>query len=383
MEESYRVLHITEKLQAAGIESFIMNIYRNIDRSKVQFDFLVTRNQTEFYDDEIKELGGKKNVIDKMHIKNTFFRVIRESIELYKFLKKNNYECIHIHSGTPLRVFYLMAAKLAKIKIRIYHSHSGEVLGPHKNLNIKKVIFKFLSNMMPFFATDYFACSEVAAVWMYPKRILKDVKIIHNGIDIEKFLFNNEIRDEYRLKLDLQDNLVIGHIGRFNNQKNHTFLIDVFNELHKENKEAKLLLIGEGKLKEEMKEKVKKLNLEEGVLFLGVRDDVSQIMQAMDVFVLPSNYEGLPVVGVEVQASGLNSIFSDKITKEVIVTNNVKMLSIENNIEEWVKTIESIKTYERKDESENIRKNGYDIKDVAIQVQTFYIEQFKNGEKRL
>lgn len=375
MEKIERVLHITEKLQAAGIESFIMNVYRNIDREKVQFDFLVMREQEEFYDSEISNLKGKKYTIDKMHIKNTFCRVIAESIELYKFLKNNHYKCIHVHSGTPLRVFYLISAKLAKVKTRIYHSHSAEVLGPHKNLNIKKVLFKLFSNMLLIFATEYFACSEAAAKWMYPKRALNKVKIVHNGIEIEKFKFNPEIREEYRKKLDLENNFVIGHIGRFNDQKNHTFLIDIFEGIYQLNNKAVLLLIGEGELKEKIEEKVKKLGLDKSVMFLGIRDDVNKLMQAMDVFVLPSNYEGLPVVGIEAQATGIKCFFSENITKEVILTENVSMISIQNNKEQWINEIVAFKQYDRRDLSNKIIKHGYDIKEIAKEMENYYLKK--------
>lgn len=376
MEQTQRVLHVTEKLQAAGIESFIMNTYRNINKEKLQFDFLVMRNQKEFYDDEIRKLGGIKYTINKMYIKSTFLRVILESIELYKFLKKNDYKCIHIHSGTPLRVFYLVSAKLAKTKIRIYHSHSAEVLGPHKNLNLKKMLFKIFSNMLPLYATDFFACSEAAAKWMYPKRILKDVKIIHNGINIEKFKFDPKIRKKYREDLNLTNNFVIGHIGRFNDQKNHTFLIDIFSDVYEKNNEAKLLLIGEGKLKEKIQEKVKSLGLEKSVIFLGIRDDVNKIMQAMDVFVLPSNYEGLPVVGIEAQASGLQCVLSVQITKEVDITNNVCFLPIiDKSI--WSDKIIQIEGYKREDTSKEIIKSKYDINSVSKEIEEFYISNLK------
>ena len=401
-----RVLNITECMQSAGIESYIMNVYRNIDRNKVQFDFFVTRNEKEFYDDEIKALGGKKFVTDHMKIKSTFLRVILESIDLYKFLKKEKYSIIQVHTGTPLRVFYLISAKLSKVETRIYHSHSAEVFGPHKGLFIKKKIFKVLKQFIPFLATNMFACSKEAGKWMYPKRVQEKVEVIKNGIILDKFVFNEEVRKKYRkdfnieyniksemknntenktsneiknnvenkvkndIKEGVENKVIIGHVARFNNQKNHTFLIDVMNEVVKENKSYILWLIGSGELEEEIKEKVKRLNLEENIIFLGVRDDVNNLMQAMDIFVLPSNYEGLPVVGIEAQASGLSCLFSSKITNEVKITDKCKFIDL--NIEDWKNAILNEKIDNKRDYKKEIEEAKYDIKSTVNYLERIY-----------
>lgn len=375
MDKKISVLHVTEKLQAGGIENFIMNVYRNIDKENVNFDFLVTRDEKEFFQEEIQKLGGKKYTIDKRNIKNVFIRVIEESKEIEKFLKENKYDVIHVHSGTPLRVFYLRAAKKAGVKKRIYHSHSAEVKGPHNGLRLKKLVFKLLRKLFKLYATDYFACSKLAGEWMYPKKIIKQQKVvvINNGIEIDKFKYNEQIRNEYRKSLDIQDEKVIGHIGRFNHQKNHTFLIDIFKEIHNKDNKCKLLLLGDGELRKEIEDKVKSLGLEESVKFLGVRDDVNKVMQAMDLFLLPSNYEGLPVVGIEAQATGLPMVCSDNITDEVCITDNVRMISLDKNATEWADDIISIlQIYKSRDTSEEIIKNGYDIKQVAYKIEKLY-----------
>lgn len=377
MDYPVKVLHITEKLQAAGIESFIMNVYRNIDKSSVHFDFLVTRDEKEFYDEEIKSLGGKKFTIDIDKNTNTFIRILKESKELYKLLKVNDYQIVHVHSGTPLRVFYLFAAKLAGTKGRIYHSHSAEVKGPHSNLSIKKNIFRCLKQLFKFSATDYFACSKAAGEWMYTKRTIDQgkVKVLYNGIELDKFRFNKEVREKYRKEMNINDKLVIGHIGRFNHQKNHTFLIDIFNEVYKQKKDSKLLLIGIGDLQDEIRMKVESLGLSDAVEFLNVRADVNNIMQAMDVFLLPSNYEGLPVVGVEAQAAGLKVIVSDNITDEIVITDNIKLVSLSKSAEEWSNIIlNEIDGFERVDVSNEIIKNGYNAEDVAKYIQKTYLE---------
>lgn len=373
-----RVLHITEMLQAAGIESFIMNTYRNINREEVQFDFLVTRDTEEYYDKEIAELGGKKLVIDFMEHKSTFLRVLKETRALKKILDESSYDIIHVHSGTPLRIFYLAAAKRAGVKTRIYHSHSAKVMGPHKLLRVKRMIFWLLKQFFPKYATDFFACSELAGQWMFPKRIQKKVQIVHNGIDTERFRFNDEIRLDYRKKLNLINNYVIGHIGRFNDQKNHSFLLDIFKEVAERNEDARLILIGEGELEEQIKSKIRKLHLEQKVQMLGVRRDVAQIMQAMDVFVLPSNYEGLPVVGIEAQASGNLCLLSDQVTPETVITPNAKLLSI-GNTDVWVKAIEEARNFKKADTTDLIVKQGYDIRYTVKWLEKFY--ESRGGSK--
>lgn len=375
MENKLKILHVTEKLQAGGIENFIMNVYRNIDRENLDFHFMVTRNENEFFENEIKELGGKKFVIDSNKKDNVFRRVLKESKELEKFLKENKYDVIHIHSGTPLRIFYLRAAKRAGVPKRIYHSHSAEVKGPHNGLKIKKIIFKIIKKLFPIYATNYFACSQWAAEWMYPKRLIEEQKVvvINNGIDIEKFRYNEQTRKEYRGTLNIGNKKVIGHIGRFNHQKNHTFLIDIFKAIYDKNKDYVLLLIGDGELREKIENKVKNLGIEEGVKFLGVRNDVEKVMQAMDLFLLPSNYEGLPVVGIEAQATGLPIICSDNITNEVCITENIKMISLDKTAEEWSDNIINVlEKFERKDTSEEIIKNGYNIEQVTEKIEKIY-----------
>lgn len=364
-----RILNIVECMQAAGIESYIMNVYRHIDREKIQFDFWITREEKEFYDDEIEKLGGKKYTTNRMNIKNTGIRVFLESIDLYKFLKKNKYEVIEVHTGTPLRFMYLIAAKMAGVRKRIYHSHSAEVFGPHKGLLIKKIIFSFIKNFIPVFATDLFACSEAAGKWMYPRKYQDKVEIIYNGIDTKKFKFNDDIRKEYRNKENVTNEIILGHVARFNEQKNHTFLIDVFKEVVKENSNYQLWLIGSGELEEQIKEKVKKLNLNKNVKFFGVRNDVNKIMQAIDIFVLPSNYEGLPVVGIEAQFSGVQCFFSDKITKEVEITQNVKFIKLD--IKDWKYNILHPNIQDRNIKV-NIKNSSYDIENTINKLMKIY-----------
>lgn len=371
--KTLRILQITECLSAAGIESFIMNNYRKMDLSKIQFDFLVLRNEKEFYDDEINALGGKKYCLCRKD-KNTLIRIIKESIDLYHFLKEKPYKIVHIHYTTPLRAPYLYAAKKAGVTTRIYHSHSAKVSGKGK---LKIVIYNFMKKKIKKWATHWFACSNAAAIWMFPKDLCDNnqVQVIHNGIDVNQYKFNPIFRKEIRDELNLNNRFVIVHTGRFLEQKNHTFIIDVFSEIKKKDSHAFLLLLGEGDLKSQIKQKVKDMQLDDSVLFLGVRDDVYKILSASDCYIMPSLYEGLPVAAVEAQCSSLACVLSNNITEEIKLTDKIVFLSLNDSYETWASVIVRFKNIDdRKDESNIIKINGYDAREVASQLQNFYLQ---------
>lgn len=369
---SKRILHITEMLSAAGIESFIMNVYRNIDRSKIQFDFLVLRDQKEFYDNEISSLGGEKYFVHS-EIKNTLARVLDESRQIKTFLEQHHYDVVHIHYTTPLRAFYLKAAKEAGVPVRIYHSHSAAVSGKSK---LKLAVYKYCQNVIDKYATDCFACSEAAAKWVFSERTLKEnkVKIIHNGIDINRFLFNESIREEYRAKLGLEDSFTLINTGRFTEQKNQSFILDIVDGLKKEGHNIKLLLLGDGPLKDSYESRVKQLGLEDSVLFLGVKPNVQDYLFAADCYVMPSFYEGLPVAGIEAECSGLPCFFSDNITEEVELGNQTHFLPLEAGRNVWVNKVMNCEPNEnRAKATDYVRVAGYDIHDVAEKMTNFYL----------
>lgn len=375
-KEPMRILHITEMLSAAGIESFIMNVYRNIDREKVQFDFLVLRNEKEFYEDEITSLGGRKYYVHS-NIKNTLLRILDESNKIEKFLKRNHYDIVHIHYTTPLRAFYLKAAKKAGVPVRIYHSHSAEVSGKS---NIKLMIYNYCKKVIDKYATDFFACSEAAAKWIFSENTLesKKVKVIHNGIDTDRFSFKKEIRDKVRINLKLSDEFVLINTGRFTEQKNQMFLIDIVNELKKNGENVKLFLLGDGPLKEQCQEKVNKLELNDVVYFLGVKTNVEDYLFAADCYVMPSLYEGLPVAGVEAECTGIPCVFSENITQEVKFNENVIFVGLNVSALEWAHIVlDKHETKERENAVKTIRNAGYDNHDVALSMQNFYSQRVK------
>lgn len=374
-----RIAQIIGKWLGGGVESVVMNYYRHIDRSKIQFDFICDEDSTNIPYDEINSLGGKVILIPP------YQKVIRYHKELKKVLKEGNYKIVHSHINT-LSVFSLWAAKSAGVPVRIAHSHST-TNKKEKKKNLMKQVLKHFSKV---FATDYMCCSELAGRWLFGDKEYDkgNVYLLNNAIDLDKFKYDENIRKEKRKELNISDDtLVIGHVGRFVEQKNHRFLIDIFNEVHKERKNSILLLAGQGPLMDEIKEKVSKLGLNESVRFLGQRNDIDELYQAFDVFLLPSLYEGLPVVGVEAQATGLLCILSDDMTKETKILTSTKFLSLNQNMTEWAKTIldRYIDRYmdRSKNTFEEMYENGFDIKIETYKLENTYMKKIGYGGEKI
>ncbi len=285
--------------------------------------------------------------------------------------KLKGYKIVHCHLGT-MAVFALKAAKTADVPVRIVHSHSTS----NKQEFVRNLMKNMLRPLSKIYATDYMCCSELAGRWLFGDKVYDEGKVylLNNAIDLEKFTYNEQLRNRKRKELDIdQDTFVIGHIGRFVEQKNHRFLIDIFNEVHKQIPNSLLLLAGQGPLMDEIKEKVNHLNLKKNVMFLGQRSDVNELFQAMDVFCLPSLYEGLPVVGVEAQASGLPCFFSNDMTKETKVLKTTKFLSLKQNIKEWIiSIIQFANSHQRCDTSIEITNKGFNIKSEVDSLEKYY-----------
>ena len=297
--------------------------------------------------------------------------------ELYRIFKENNYKIVHSHIST-LSVFPLRIAKKAGVPIRIAHSHSTSNKKEWKRNLIKNILRPFSK----VYANQFFACSELSGRWLFGEKAFKNnkIKIINNAIDLEKFKFNKEIRNKIREKLNiLEDTVLIGHIGRFVTQKNHEFLIEVFNDIYKGRKNSKLILIGQGNLKKKIVKKVEELGLKDNVIFTGQINNVSDYYNAMDIFILPSLYEGLPVVGIEAQANGLLCEFSTDMTKETKVLNTTRFISLKETPENWAKIIlEDYKNFKRKDSFDEMTENNFNIIKEAKKLEEYYIEKRKN-----
>lgn len=285
-DEKIVVAHIMGKwLRTDGVESVVMNYYRNIDKSKVQFHFICDEDSTDIPYEEIEKLGGKVIIVPP------YQKLFKYQKELYKIFKENGYKIVHSHINA-LSVFPLRVAKKAGVPIRIAHSHSTSNKKEWKK-NIVKNILRPFSKV---YANQFFSCTEHAGKWLFGKKVVerKKLNVINNAIDLKKFEFNEKIREDLRKELGIkEDTIVIGHIGRFMKQKNHEFLIEVFNEVYKKNQNTVLILIGQGPLLNEIKQKARNLDIENKIKFIGQVTDVERYYNIMDVFVFPSIYEGL------------------------------------------------------------------------------------------
>ena len=336
-----------------------MNYYRKIDKSKIQFDFLCN-SKIVAYEDEIIKLGGK---IYKITARSKNYKKYKEELKKFYEDHAKEYTTIWVNICSLANIDYLKMARRYGIKYRIIHSHNSE----NMDSKLREILHKINKIFISHYATDFWACSKKSGKWFYSKRIMNNekYKIINNAVDVKKYRFNNEIRRKCREELGISSNFVIGNVGRLHFQKNQEFLIDIFNEISKREKSAKLLLVGQGEDEEKLKEKSKMLGLENKIMFLGLRKDINNILQAMDVFVFPSKFEGLPVSLIEAQISGLQIYASSEvIPSEIKMSERFNFVSLDKLPEEWATIILDKKCVKRSSNEEaimNIKKNGYDI----------------------
>lgn len=366
-----RVAQIMGKWVGGGVEAVIMNYYRHIDKSKIQFDFICDEDSTNIPCDEIKSLGGRIIICPPYQ---KLFKYIKT---LKKIFKENDYQIVHSNLNT-LSVFPLYAAKKAGVKIRIAHNHSTANKLEKKKTLIKNILKPFAKR----YATHYFACTEHAGRWLFGNKTFEEgkVAVINNAIEIEKFKFDEELRKAKRKELNLKDtDIVIGHIGRFVEQKNHRFIIDLFNELYKENDNYKLVLIGQGPLETEMKEKVKSYGLENAILFTGQKEDAYNYYNAFDLFIFPSLYEGLGMVAVEAQYNGLTCIASTEVPEIAKICDNIKFIKLEDGIETWKNEILKENIVGKDRDNVNIKTDIYDITKEAEKIEKKYLEISKGA----
>lgn len=368
MNNPIRILHVIGVMNRGGAETMIMNIYRNIDRSKVQFDFVVHTNEIGSFDDEIKKLGGKIFHCPKLNVEN----LLSYKNWWVRFFQNDglSYRVVHGHIGSTASI-YLKAAKDSG-KYTIAHSHSSGT-----DYSLKSFLYKLLSYNTRNIADYFFACSYAAGVDRYGKKIAYDkqrYKILNNAIDTSLFGFNENIRKEIRNQFGLTENdLIIGHVGRFTSEKNHKFILKIFSNLLKNHDSSKLILVGDGPLRNEIENLSKELNINNKVIFTGVRKDVNYIMQAFDVLLFPSIYEGLPVTLIEAQSTGLPCVISNKIPEDCILTNNlIHIVNLEDDISKWVETILDVKNITRNGRENEIKEAGFDIKATAKWLEEFY-----------
>ncbi len=325
-DQVIRVAQIIGIAIDGGVESTMMNYYRHVDRSRVQFDFFVENESKLINREEIEAMGGRVVIIPPYKKVGKFMKT------LTRLFREGGYDVVHSNlnalSGFPLR-----AAKRAGIRYRVLHNHSTSGKGEF----LKNMVKALLRPSAKRWATHYCACSELAAEWMYGKKKVAQgkIQIWHNAVDLERFAFSPARREEIRAAYGWEGKHIIGHIGRFIHQKNHAFLLDIFSALHKMDPTAHLVLLGQGDLKQMIEDKIRALGLEDAVTLVGTVTNVPDFYSAMDAFLLPSFYEGLPVSGVEAQAEGLPCIFSDAVTAESVLLDTTRVLSLRDSAETW------------------------------------------------
>lgn len=357
-----RILHIVTYMGRGGLETMLMNYYRHIDREKIQFDFLVHRDFEADYDQEILALGGRIYYISRLVPWSGSYRK-----ELKAFFKAHpEYKIVHVHQDC-LSSVALQCASECGISVRIAHSHNS-----NQDKNWKYIVKRYYMKQIPHYATDFFACGKAAGDWMFGGR---SYQMLNNAIDTVGYRYAPEKASRMRNQLQLGDAVVIGHVGRFTPQKNHAFLVDVFSECVKINPNVRLLLVGNGDGRKQIEQKVFALGLDDKVIFTGVRSDVNELMQAMDVFVFPSLYEGLPVTMIEAQAAGLPCVISDRVSQECIVTRGlVTSRKLEEAPSQWAKHILGQAVLPRENHLSEIAASGYDITAAAKHLETFYLQ---------
>ena len=370
--EPIRILQVVTIMNRGGLETMLMNYYRQIDRSKIQFDFMVHRAEPGRYDEEIIKLGGRIYYMPPIRPGNyrKYFRLLDQF-----FATHREYKVVHSHINENSS-FVLRAAKRAGVPGRIAHSHLSDL-----GLDIKLPFRLYAKYKMQNIPSDYFACSRNAGKWLFGGGIAdpNEITVLNNAVNVKKFTFTNTSRQVTRQKLGLTNELVIGHIGRFEKQKNHKFLIDIFYELQKKQPNSLLLLVGEGKLKRSIEKKVKSLGLTKKVRFLGVREDIPNLIHAMDLFLFPSLFEGLPVVLVEAQTAGVQCLVSNTITKESDITGSLGFMSLKESPEKWAQKILSM-SYKHAENTDLMTKKGYDTTANAKWLVDFYVHYHSENQ---
>lgn len=379
-----KVLHYIKHLGSGGGETLLYNIYQNIDRDKVQFDFLVNCAKEEKLDAKIIELGGRKIPLIEREPKFTPIKIILVMRNLKRMLWNGSYSIVHIHCSNGQGLLYSYIARSAGVKNVIVHIHNTDVDGRFRFL--KKLFHNICKKAFQNAPTEKIACSELAAKWLYDRRTVenKNYMLLKNGIDIDKYVFQKSIRDEYREKAGWKSRKIIINVGRMEEQKNQIFLLKVFSEILKKDDNYRLIIIGRGSLEKKISNKIAGLMLDDMVKVIPYTNEVEKYLWASDLFLLPSLSEGLGIVAIEAQAAGLPTVVSDTVPKEAFVTDLISSISLDENDKQWAEEIVNICLNDRRDDryAKAVRNAGYDIKDTSIRLLNLY-EKCSNQSQRL
>lgn len=366
-----RVLNLFTILDRGGAETMCMNLYRHIDREQVQFDFLVYHKERGQYEDEIERLGGRIYRIPPINPKSIIAHI--RGARMF-FRDHPEYQVVHDHMGSN-GAFVLWAAKQANVKTRIYHSHGDKqsLITNSIKETFRRLVYKTLWIIAKRCSNYYFACGIRAAA-VFDRR--EEVYILANAIDAEEFRYNKVVRERKRQELNCNNKLIVGQVGRLDQNKNQKFSISILQCALQKRKEIELWLIGDGIQKSSLMELAKRLGIQEYVRFFGVRTDVSELLQAMDAFIFTSFSEGLPVSCIEAQAAGLPCVFSNGFDPStIIVDDNCRVLSLSESPERWADAIIEMSSRVRQDTIAAIREKGYDIKQTSEYMQKFYLSK--------
>ena len=347
--------------QLGGVESFICNYVGNMMDKNNRFEFVVFDRIPDYFEKTV--LSGSKCYIVSSRTKNPFIFYR----QLCNIVKNGNYDVLWYNVCTLSDITLVKICTKYRVSRRIVHSHNSENMGG----KLVGALHEYHKNIISKYATDFFACSNEAAVFMFPKNV-RNVKIINNAIIAEKYRYNEMIRANVRDKLKVENEILIGHVGRFHMQKNHVFIIEVFRRVIEIDKTVKLMLIGDGELKNQIVRLAQKYGILNNIIFLEKRMDVNELMQAMDVFLFPSVFEGLGLALIEAQASDLPCVIADTIPKDAILTDRVDVLSLKDSVDKWARTILSAaKKKDRRDQSTLLSEKGYDIKENANKLKLY------------
>ena len=365
-----RVLNLFTVMDRGGAETMVMNYYRHIDRTKVQFDFLVHREQRGAYDDEIEALGGRIYRMYPIYPQN--FARYKRDIRVF-FKDHPEYRIIHSHMS-ELGYFAFKEAAKQGVPIRICHAHSA----PH-GFDMKMVMRTYFKKRMMPYLTHLFMCGEESGEWLYGERNKSRFVMMNNAIDTAAYAWSPARCKKVRHELNLEGVYTLGHVGNFTQPKNHSFLLEIFAALLKKEPNAVLLLVGGGTDMQRIQAKAQTLGIAEKVRFLGVRSDVTDLMQGMDVFVFPSLYEGLGIALIEAQAAGLPCVVSDTIPHEAYLTDLVDSESLSAPAEKWAEKILAKRAIPRTDRRAEIAAHDFDITTEAVKLQEFYLKAYEQN----
>lgn len=374
-----RVLNVAYRLNSGGVPALIYHNYKYMDHSKIQFDVVVQREkdattEVEFFERKLMDMG-----VNVYHVPAKSEDLSENLKQMKKIMSDGHYDIVHVHMEEAAAT-YIYLAKKSGVKVRISHAH----LAYPEITTKQRIIYKFLKVILKRYATHRFACGYDAGVSVWGEKAVAqgEVKVINNAVDTKGFAFSPAKREQARKDLGLTDEFIIGNVARLSYQKNHPFMLEIFAEISKREERSRLMLIGAGELEEEVRNKIAELHLEDKVLMLGERDDIPELMQAMDVFLLPSLYEGLPIVGVEAQAAGLPCFFADTITSRAKVIDAVEFMSLNQTAGEWAERILKYQSWSgRTDTSAVLKQNGYDLETEVKKLQQIYEKAVDEANK--